>query len=90
MTDNNKETLKVNGMLMSTFTMELLANDAAECLLIEQEEDFLIRVLPPEQDAYSCPPDLAQLMADARTRSIDWLCISKVSRDFHPGSDFLH
>lgn len=77
-------------MLLSTFTMELLANDAAECLLIEQEEDFLIRVLPPEQDAYSCPPDLATLMADARDRKIEWISISKVGRDFHAAPASIH
>lgn len=69
--------MPVNGMLMSSITMHLLAEDMADCVQIETEDGYLVKVLPPEQDFGLYPQDLRDVMDSARTRNADWLCISK-------------
>ena len=68
----------IKGELLSTLTMELLRNDAAECVQIETTDGFLVKVLPVEQDLETCPYDLQSLIAMAREENKDWLHISQV------------
>lgn len=84
------KTMKVHGELMSTFTMELLANDAADCLQIEKADFYLVKVPAREHDLGDCPPDLQRMIMEARTQGDEWLAISKGAYTPAFETDYLH
>lgn len=77
MTNQPSNTLHVNGMLLSTLTMELLGSETAEFFHLNEERGVLIKVVLAEHDVVDCPSDLREVIEIARTEAKDWVFISK-------------
>lgn len=71
-----EKTLELQPGMLDPWVMELIANDAADCVQIETPVGCLIRVLPAADQLFTQPPrDLEQMLLHARTEKCDWLLI---------------
>lgn len=70
--------MTVNGQLLSTFALELLANEATDLVQIETNDGYLVKVLPPEQDFGDGPHEIQILIGMARKEDKEWVHINHI------------